>query len=143
MNREYPRVLIVEDEETVNYLLCRLFQVWKWDYRRAFNRSDAMHILQAREVLDLIVLDLILPDADGIEILRWVREKQYPAHVVVITQKAKEEVEEAYKAADLFLFKPFLFDPLMMLAENIMKEFVQTRVDRIIEQMQPAPAPRR
>ena len=64
---------------------------------------------------DVIVLDLMLPKVDGLTILRRLREKGSPAHVLILT--AKDTVDDRVRGlelgADDYLVKPFAFDELL------------------------------
>lgn len=130
MNREFPRVLVVEDEPMPNYMFCWLFQTWKWEFRRAFTCAQAQILLRGSTVFDLVVLDLLLPDQDGINILRWLRETKYDARIAVITQKDQSECDEARTLKpDLMLPKPFVIEALKLTAEQVWDNFFTARAN--------------
>ena len=101
-------VLIVEDDETLASLLELYLK--REDFRVAVARTcaAAQRALEA-ESRDLILLDLNLPDGDGLDVLRWVRERDDRTVVIVLTSFRQEE--KGTLAFDLgaadFVSKPF------------------------------------
>lgn len=121
-------MLMVEDEETVNQVFCRLFQLWKWDTRKALTCSAALTYLQSQEQFDLVVLDLMLPDCSGVSVLRWVREQNYPTTVIVSTAHPEMGEEVIALKPDLLLPKPCIFDHIQRQADEIAARFFVSRV---------------
>jgi two-component system, NtrC family, nitrogen regulation response regulator NtrX len=76
------RILIVDDYEPINYILRQLFEPNKWFVQSAISGKECFSYLE-KQTFDLILLDLNLPDADGITILEKVKNK-YPATEVII-----------------------------------------------------------
>ena len=81
---EPRRVLIVEDDEDGREALVRLCRRTGHDCSAAPNRAEALAMIVSRPP-DAIVLDLMLPDGSGIEVLRVVREHAFPVRVAVVT----------------------------------------------------------
>lgn len=129
-------MLMVEDEETVNQVFCRLFQLWKWDTRKALTCASALAYLQSQERFDLVILDIMLPDCSGVSVLRWVREQNYPARIIVSTAHPDMAEEIVGLQPDLFLPKPCIFDHIQRQADLIAGEFFAALV-----QSQPRPDP--
>lgn len=123
MNRQHPRVLVVEDEPTVCHVLSKMFELWHWEAVKAETVADALAALDALR-FDLVIVDLSLPDGSGVEVLRKIRADRVDVVVVVSTARGLEAVEELTPLApDHLLFKPFVFDPLKSLAARIYAEF--------------------
>jgi two-component system response regulator TctD len=107
------RVLVVEDTvdvaEGVVAAIERLGHVVDW----AADGNAAQDWL-AGAIYDLIVLDLMLPDADGVSLLREIRTRGLDAAVLVVTARAavSERVQVLDLGADDYLCKPFDFDEL-------------------------------
>ena len=81
---EPRRVLIVEDDEDGREALVRLCARTGHDCQSARNRAEALALLVSRPP-DAIVLDLMLPDGSGVEVLRLVRAHAFPVRVAVVT----------------------------------------------------------
>ena len=100
-------VLVVEDDAQIrNYII---FSLKSEDYR-CLSASDAQSALTAAvsEPLDLILLDLGLPDADGIEVIKKIRTwSQMPIIVVSARDQDKEKANSLDAGADDYITKPF------------------------------------
>ncbi len=79
------KILLIEDEQTLLKILDFQIRKWGYDIRIAIDPSEADLILEA-EIIDLMILDIILPQMDGVEFLRKVRssKKQYQNIPVIV-----------------------------------------------------------
>ncbi len=77
------RVLVVEDDRVSRKALRRLFAARGWDVAEASTLSEGFQALDPPP--NCIVLDLMLPDGDGADLLRHVRASGLPSRVVVAT----------------------------------------------------------
>jgi two-component system copper resistance phosphate regulon response regulator CusR len=105
-------VLLVEDEERIAAFVSRGLRQHGYDVRCVMRGADA-----DREIdrADLVLLDLGLPDMDGVDVLRSLRTRRRQLPVIVLT--ARDEVEDRVLAldegADDYLVKPFAFEELL------------------------------
>ena len=102
------RVLIIEDDPAIQHMLGSVLDYGGFSYETAETAAAARHIFAAGE-FDVVLLDLSLPDFDGSELIRFIRERsQLP--ILVISGLAGEEarVDALDKGADDFIPKPFL-----------------------------------
>ena len=85
MTAEVKKILLVEDEQTLLKILDFQIRKWGYDIRIAIDPSEAELILES-EPVDLIILDIILPQMDGVDFLRKVRssKKQYQNIPVIV-----------------------------------------------------------
>ena len=74
MNEEKLLILMVEDEEQVLNANCRMLRRRGYDVRTAQTVSEAYHQLE-EQLPDLLILDIMLPDGNGLDICRHFREK--------------------------------------------------------------------
>ena len=106
------RVLIVEDEPALRLSYDRAFRP-RYDLAFASNGAEAMEQLEQHRP-EVAVLDMRLPDTDGIELLRRIRVS-YPDLPVIITT-AYLSIEPQLKVLDLphsgYIVKPFRLDEL-------------------------------
>ncbi|MBC7931364.1 MAG: sigma-54-dependent Fis family transcriptional regulator [Rubrivivax sp.] len=112
-------LLIVDDEPGMRQLLSHVFGRAGHTVRAAENGAKALELLRA-EPADLIVSDVRMPDMNGIELLRKVREFLPDVSVVMMTAFATvETAREAFKlGADDFIQKPFDVDELKLIVEK-------------------------
>jgi DNA-binding response OmpR family regulator len=107
-------ILIVEDEPRIASFLRKGLMAEGYSCVTAEDGESALTLAQA-EPVDLVLLDLILPDRSGLDILRTLRERD--AHIPVLILTAKDDVNSKVtgldEGADDYLTKPFVFDELL------------------------------
>lgn len=115
------RILIVEDDTSINHMLAELLTEDGYDVVQAFSGTEAL--LQLRlEPIDLILLDLMLPGKPGEEVFAEVREK---SDVPVIMLTAKDAVSDKVRllkmGVDDYLTKPFVPQELLARIEAVLR----------------------
>ena len=117
------RILLVDDDRSVSQMLSMLLETRGYEVDKAYTGEEA--IRKVSPVTDLILLDLILPDQDGFDVCRKIREKQETQHVPIIILSAKvlssDIVEGLYMGADDYLTKPFEYEELVARMEAVMR----------------------
>ena len=108
-----PSVLIVDDEPPIRRLLRTSLSAQGWRVAEAANAAEAMAQLARREP-DVIILDLGLPDRDGLDVVREVRETSSVPIVVLSSRDAERTKLDALElGADDYVTKPFDMNELM------------------------------
>ena len=106
-------ILVVEDDAAVRNLMAVTLQTQDYQYRVARNGGEAMIELTTHQP-DIMLLDLGLPDMDGIDIIRKVRT--WSAMLIIVISARSEDgdkVEALDAGADDYLTKPFSVDELL------------------------------
>jgi len=85
-----PRIFIIEDEKPIARALELKLQKEGCETKVAFDGASALDIL-AKEKFDLIILDLILPEVDGFEVLRTIRVKDPKTPVIIASNLSQSE----------------------------------------------------
>jgi two-component system, OmpR family, KDP operon response regulator KdpE len=107
------RVLIVEDEVPLARALAVTLRANRYDATVAHTGAAALDAVASRHP-DLVVLDLGLPDLDGMEVLRAVRAWSHvPVVVLSARQTSDDKVEALDAGADDYVTKPFGMDELL------------------------------
>ena len=111
-----PTVLVVDDDANITALLRRAFALEGYDVTTAATGPDATRELLGKAP-DIIVLDVMLPGYDGVEVLRRLRAAEGDgARVPVLLLTARDEVAERVRGldagADDYLVKPFAIEEL-------------------------------
>ena len=108
------RLLIVEDEPKLNELLTKKFISERYSVDSCLNGRDAIDYILAAEY-DTIILDIMLPIINGLEVLREIRKKGIKTPVLLLTarDKIEQRVEGLEAGADDYLVKPFAFEELV------------------------------
>jgi DNA-binding response OmpR family regulator len=133
--RSHPRlgprasVLVVDDEPTIGEVLARYLERAGYRTRVAGDGPQAL-ALCAQSAPDLVVLDIMLPGIDGLEVMRRLHEHQSsPARVILLTARGRESerIIGLRRGADDYVVKPF--SPAELVA----------RVEAVLRREAPAP----
>jgi DNA-binding response OmpR family regulator len=102
------RVLLVEDEAEIASPLVRTLEREGYAVDQATTGRDALELAIAHDH-DIVILDLGLPDMDGLEVCRSLRESGYEGAVLIVTARSREldRVVGLDSGADDYLAKPF------------------------------------
>jgi len=108
------RVLIVEDEKKVARALRDGLEAEHYDVRVASTGEEGFFLLN-HEAFDLVILDLMLPGRDGLEVLATLRKRELDTPVLILTAKdtVDDRVHGLDVGADDYLVKPFAFSELL------------------------------
>lgn len=108
------RILIAEDEEDLNEILVKRLKNENYGVDSCFNGEDAWDFISLTDY-DAVVLDIMMPKLNGIEVLKRMRGKNIKTPVLLLT--AKDSIEDRVNGlncgADDYLIKPFAFDELL------------------------------
>jgi len=119
-----PVMLVIDDDEPLVNLLRTVFQLGGFELRTAGNRAEIVDAFGAEPSPDFILLDVMLPDIDGFEVLGRIRShpvvKNVP--VIMLTAKATREdvVNGLYLGADGYVTKPFEIEVLMSAVRTVL-----------------------
>jgi two-component system, OmpR family, response regulator len=116
---QMSKILIVDD----NFELTRLMNLYlsrENSTSLVFSLEQAIKILAKRR-FDLLILDRILPDGDGLDLLKLMREKQLLMPVLILSNKSQveERVRGLRLGADEYLGKPFSMDEFLLKVEKL------------------------
>jgi CheY-like chemotaxis protein len=108
--KKVPRtVLVVDDEASVRQMLSRLLESCGYRVLTAANGREALQVFNTQGPVDLLVLDVMMPEMDGYEALARLKKLADPApHVVMLTAQQQDgEILKGYQAgADYYVTKP-------------------------------------
>ena len=127
-------IMVVEDDTNINNLLKTALEKAGYQVLQAFSGTEAELILQMRESIALVLLDLMLPGIYGEEVLKHIRERgNFPVIVLTARDSLDEKIGMLTQGADDYITKPF------EIPEVIARIQVQLRhVERGIENKQMA-----
>jgi len=116
-------ILLVDDEKSLTQMLSMLLETRGYSVQVANSAEEAL--LKITPHVDLIILDLILPDIHGFEVCRRLREKTETQHIPIIMLSAQslyeDRVQGLYMGADDFLPKPCEHEELFARMEVLMR----------------------
>jgi len=117
-----PRILVVDDEPSIVDAVATALRYEGYDVDEATAGREAIRLVTEREP-DLIVLDWMLPDIDGIEVGRRLRERGFKSAILFLTAKdATENKVEALRAGgDDYVTKPFSLAEIVARVQAILR----------------------
>jgi DNA-binding response OmpR family regulator len=101
------RILVVEDEPSIAEVVGLYLRRAGYQVTAVSDGREALDML-ARQLPDLVVLDLMLPGADGLEITRWLRERgDTPIIMLTARREERDRIAGLEMGADDYVVKPF------------------------------------
>lgn len=121
--RGRPSILYVEDDPLLAHFLTVLLTHEGFDVRHAVD-GKAMFSAMKEAVPDLVLLDVMLPDTSGFQLLEWIRKQpqlvNLPA-IMLTSQVSNEDVMRGMRAgADGYIFKSSKIDPLLQCIRSVL-----------------------
>lgn len=114
-------VLVVDDEQALRNFVKRNLEVRSYHVHTAANGLEALALFNARPV-DLVILDLMMPHMDGLEVIRRIRQASY-VPIVVLSALGDEDIKikALTSGADDYLTKPFGVGELLARVEAVIR----------------------
>jgi two-component system, OmpR family, KDP operon response regulator KdpE len=124
------RILVVDDEPPIRKLLRMGLTAHGYEVLEASNGRIALELLAKKP--HLVILDLGLPDIDGLELLRSIRHRQEGLPIVVLSSRGDEagKVAALDLGADDYLTKPFGMDELLARMRAALRHQLQVHGER-------------
>ena len=108
------RILLAEDEKDLNAIITKKLKKDGYSVDSCYDGEEALDFIDLADY-DCIILDVMMPKVDGLEVLRTIRRKNNPTPVIFLT--AKDSTNDKVQGLDLgandYVVKPFSFDELM------------------------------
>lgn len=108
------RLLIVEDEKSLNRVISKSFEKEGFCVDSCFNGEEALNFILTGEY-DAVIMDIMMPKMSGMEVLRTLRARKITTPVLLLTAKDSipDRVSGLNAGADDYLIKPFAFEELL------------------------------
>ena len=116
------KILIVEDEKQLSEALGAILEKHNYIVDRVFNGEDGLDYILSN-IYDLVILDIMLPKINGLDVLKQIRNQHINCPVILLT--AKDEISDKVTGldygADDYITKPFAIDELMARIRSIQR----------------------
>lgn len=133
------RVLVVDDDENYIYLVGRILKSMNHEVLSASDGQTAWEIIQA-EPVPFVITDWMMPDLDGVDLVRRIRSADFPYYVYLIMLTAKQTKDDVVggldAGADDYIIKPFDMNEMrarIAIGERILG--LETRLRETMEQL--------
>lgn len=116
------RVLVIDDDPAVTSLLKRGLSYERFDVETASDGEEGLALARERYP-DLVILDIMMPGLDGLEVLRRLRaaDSQLPVLMLTARDTSADEVIGLEHGADDYVTKPFTFDVLLARVRSLLR----------------------
>ena len=118
-----PKVLVVEDDASLRSALFRVFDRKGFQVITSQSKAEALMLSQSERAYDLALIDLRLPDGDGLELMQMLKTKSPQLQVIILTGHGtiQTAVDATQKGAFHFLTKPFNLEELLVICERALQ----------------------
>jgi two-component system KDP operon response regulator KdpE len=117
----FPAVLVVDDEKSLRDFVRINLEVRGYNVTVAANGADALNIFQSQHV-DLVILDIMMPNMDGLEAIRQIRQISIvPIIVLTALGEESDKVKAFDIGADDYLTKPFGIGELLSRVKAVLR----------------------
>ena len=115
-----PSILLVEDEENMHEALKLNLELEGYQVTSAFDGNKALQAVRD-EYFELIILDVMLPEVDGITVLETIRVQNNKVPILILSAKnhSADKVLGLKKGADDYLTKPFNLEELLLRVQKL------------------------
>ncbi len=123
MQKKKYSILLVEDEENLHEALKLNLELEGYEISSSFDGATALKMIH-KEYFDLIILDVMLPELDGISVCESVRLQHILTPILILSAKnsSSDRVLGLKKGADDYLTKPFNLEELLLRVEKLIKK---------------------
>lgn len=118
-----PSILLVEDEENLHEALKLNLELEGYEITSAYTGTQALQKVQ-NEYFDLIILDVMLPEADGISVTETIRIQNNDVPILMLSARSTsaDKVLGLKKGADDYLTKPFNLEELLLRIQKLIEK---------------------
>ena len=115
-------ILVVEDDETLNKMICAKLKQEQFEVHTAFDGEQALEIMDQVHV-DILICDIMMPKMDGYELTDAIRKANYTLPILMVTAKDQiEDMEMGFRVGtDDYLIKPFNMKEMVLRVHALLK----------------------
>ena len=116
------KILIVEDEPSLNKIIAKRLKIEAYSVDSAFNGKEALAYLDAADY-DLLIVDIMMPEMDGLTLVKTLRSRgsQVPVLFLTARDSLQDKVFGLDCGGDDYLVKPFEFEELLARIRSLLR----------------------
>ncbi len=131
---ENVNILVIEDDEEINHLVCTYLKKEGYNVYSAFDGEEAL-LQYAKREYHLVLLDVMIPKIDGIEVMRKIREKSMVP--IIILSAKDEEIDKVVglrMGADDYITKPFSMAELLARVQSQLRRNFYFKKEDVVKE---------
>jgi len=117
------RVLVVDDDQSIQRVLVQTLQLEGYEVATASDGVEALESLQG-QLPDVVILDVMMPKLDGLDVLKRMRadERTHTVPVILLTARSsQEDIWEGWQSGvDYYMTKPFDVEELLRFLSHVL-----------------------
>ena len=115
-------ILIVEDDKNLRKLIVTCLKKNSYNTYEAFNGNEALEVLD-QNYIDLIISDVMMPEMDGFQLIKELRDSKYKTPILLITAKSdiKDKKQGFLLGADDYMVKPINIEELLLRIQVLLR----------------------
>ena len=115
-------ILIVEDDKNLRKLIVTCLKKNSYNTYEAFNGNEALEVLD-QNYIDLIISDVMMPEMDGFQLIKELRDSKYKTPILLITAKSdiKDKKQGFLLGADDYMVKPINIEELLLRVQVLLR----------------------
>lgn len=118
------KILVIDDDQSIRFILKHVLHK-DYEIVSKENGREGLIYLQKGNIPDLIILDLIMPEMNGVDFIKNIKQSNYFNSIPIIVLSAKENSKEKIECfklgADDYIIKPFNPEELKLRTFNLLK----------------------
>lgn len=122
---EQNYILVAEDDSDVALLITRILKNEGYNFRWAKNGKEALEIISTEQP-QLVITDIMMPQMDGLELIKAIRADESTSHIPIIVVSARTDTTDRLTGIDIgaeaYLGKSFIPDELLMMTRRLLEQ---------------------
>ena len=119
------KILVVEDEKPISDLIRLNLRKVGYEVKAVYNGVDAIEIVD-KERFDLVLLDIMLPGADGFEVMDYIKPLNIPVIFITAKSALDDRIKGLTSGAEDYMIKPFEISELLARVNIVLRRFDKT-----------------
>lgn len=135
MKQQKINILVVEDDNDINQLLCRIIKNSNYFPQPAYSGTEAVIYLD-KQKWDLVLLDLMLPGMTGEEILEKIASRESTPVIIISAKNGQQtKIDSLRSGADDFISKPFDVEEVSARIDSLLRRYKKSKETPAGEQL--------
>lgn len=132
-------ILVAEDDKDIALLITRILKNEGYFFRYAENGEKALELISKQQP-QLIITDIMMPQMDGLELIKAIRADEDTSHIPIIVVSARTDSSDRISGIDIgaeaYMGKPFIPDELLMMVRRLLeqREILKKRYSKKLEE---------